>query len=146
MAHRVCPHCGSIRRRRTPRVAIIVLRRSSDFSPASLIDRGASFLLSRRLQLNRETLHHQSDRRENTVQVYPLRIQRQYTRFRRPGRQPPHPGRYRYQSARFRGAPPAHDVFIPRCSAEHLAGVIRGYLVPTPIFFERTGSTNRPTI
>jgi divalent metal cation (Fe/Co/Zn/Cd) transporter len=47
-----------------------VLRRSSDFSPASLIDRGASFLLSRRLQLNRETLHHQSDRRENTVQVY----------------------------------------------------------------------------
>jgi hypothetical protein len=97
----------------------------------STAHRGASFLLSRGLQLNRETLHHQSDRSGNTVQVYPLRIQRQYTRFRRPGRQPPHPGRYRYQSARFRGAPPAHDVFIPRCSAEHLAGVIRGYRVPT---------------
>lgn len=91
----------------------------------STAPRGASFLLSRGLQLNRETLHHQSDRRGNTVQVYPLRIQRQYTRFRRPGRQPPHPGRYRYQSARFRGAPPAPDVFIPRSSAEHLAGVIR---------------------
>ena len=91
----------------------------------STAHRGASFLLSSGLQSNRETLHHQSDRRGNTVQVYPLRIQRQYTRFRRPGRQPPHPGRYRYQSARCRGAPPAHDVFIPRSSAAHLAGVIR---------------------
>ena len=56
--------------------------------------------------------------------MYPLRIQRLYIRFRRPGRQPPHPGSYRYQSARFRGASAAHDVFIPRSSEEHLAGVI----------------------
>src|ERR1035438_9226461 len=62
---------------------------------------------------------------KSTARSLALRIQRQYTRFRRPGRQPPHPGRYRYQSARFRGAPSAHDVFIPRSSAEHLAGVIR---------------------
>ena len=88
----------------------------------------------RGLQLDRETLHHQSDRWGNTVQVYPLRIQRQYTRFRRPGRQPPHPGRYCYQSARFRGAPRAHDVFIPRSSAEHLAGVIRATSSQTVFF------------
>ena len=82
---------------------------------------GASFLLSRGLQLNRETLRHQSDRRGNTVQVYPLRIQRQYTRFRRPGRQPPHPGRHRSQPARLQSPQPASDVFRPRPATAHLA-------------------------
>jgi hypothetical protein len=50
----------------------------------STAHRGASFLPSRRLQSDGGTLHYQSDKGGHTVQVYSLRIQRQYARFRCP--------------------------------------------------------------
>jgi len=75
-------------------------------------------------QICETPLHHRTRQGRHEVHLHPLRPQRQHTRLRPPRRQPPHPGRDRYQPARHQRPPRARHVLFARLPAAHLAQLI----------------------
>jgi hypothetical protein len=82
---------------------------------------------AKRLHSNCEaTLHHDANQRRHEVYLHALCPPGQHSRLRPARRQPPHPGRYRHQSARHHRSPRAGHVFVPRRPTAHLADLTSG--------------------